>query len=1138
MSLRYAASPPFAGLLTIILTIAVATATAADAGAAGLSVDHVKRGFAGDRAGIQVGDTLTGWSLVGDERGESVHPLANVFDLAELELERHPINPVALHIVRDGAALMIEIGAGQWRIGVKPDWEKEDDARFLGLVDRLPDLDEAETLEILTAYLESFIDAGRRLDGITALVRLAETLSDNGRWDYAGGAYQLGLHALEQRKAPRATAYLLNKLGWSFILQSRFDDAADAYAQAADVQKAIAPDRLGVAQNIVRQGTVAIYRGDFETAQAFLEDGLWRQKQRVPGSMLVASTLSELGRVTNQQGRFSEGEQFFREALAITERLLPGSREVVKPLNGVAITLQTQGDEVAAERAYQRALSIAVNVDPESRQVAVLLNNIGTVWEDRGDYRRAEHYFLRALVLHEQLEPQGPSVSLTLGNLGVVAMLQSDWASARDYHSRALALREASSPGSLDVAVSLSHLGKTARLQKAYDDADRYLHRALPIAQRVAPRSPVYVRILLNLGKLAIERQQTALANEYLGMALTTSIEIAPRGRDTAEAYLRKGDIALRAKRHEEADRSYSAALDILTAIAKDTFHEAEAHYGLARVQYRRGDIGDAKASFERAITALDAQHGVLGGTETTKAESRARYTRIYDDYVDLLLDEGDDTAAFKVLERSRAKVLKDLLHERTLDFAGDLPADLDREWRVQERTHERLRSRLFEATDAADIADLQQAIADSQSNLDRVRANIKQRAPNIGQLHDNEVTSLVQAQNLASGGVAVVSYDVGDEETHVFVLTEADALVVRTLPVGRTELQAGIARFRQLIDAGRWDRAPDAPLREVAQKLYEQLVQPLEPQLEDSSQLLIVPDGPLNVLPFAALVRSDDNGRPMYMAEWKPTQTTSSLTVYAQLGSARKSSNERLLVAFADPNNAGRGAPPPDGSRPAFGAARDDVLEALPWSRDEVKKIGTLYEDSLVFIGDEALESRAKSVPRQTGYLHIAAHALLNEHRPMETAIVLSAPKDGMSEINEGYLYAWEVLESVRINADLVTLSACETALGKDYAGEGLLGLTHAFQFAGASAVLASQWRVRDRSTAQLMAQFYANRKLGMSLAEALQSAQIAMIRGELSPTGDAGWLERLGAWFRGDEASYAHPYHWAGFVLNGAGF
>ena len=205
---------------------------------------------------------------------------------------------------------------------------------------------------------------------------------------------------------------------------------------------------------------------------------------------------------------------------------------------------------------------------------------------------------------------------------------------------------------------------------------------------------------------------------------------------------------------------------------------------------------------------------------------------------------------------------------------------------------------------------------------------------------------------------------------------------------------------------------------------------------------------------------------------------------------------------------------------------------------------ISGLYgKDAVTFLGEQATEERAMEVSGAARVLHFAVHGLLNEHAPLDSALALSVPEDWREGSDNGLLQAWEIFERVRMHADLVTLSACESALGKDMEGEGLIGLTRAFQYAGARSVLASLWKVSDRSTVPLMARFYSCYAAGRPKDEALRAAQLDTLYGRVTGpaaarSGSTGSPCRAGEEETLDEAvasELTSPYHWAAFQLIG---
>jgi CHAT domain-containing protein len=387
-----------------------------------------------------------------------------------------------------------------------------------------------------------------------------------------------------------------------------------------------------------------------------------------------------------------------------------------------------------------------------------------------------------------------------------------------------------------------------------------------------------------------------------------------------------------------------------------------------------------------------------------------------------------------------------------------------------------------------------------------------------------------------------LLAFSVGEEETLLFVVPGGDpgGLAVHRLPVGAAELGSRVAVFRALIERGREGGPPEPALLAQGRRLFERLLAPAEEALAAARRVVVVPDGPLLALPFAALVRG--GGPPVdpagpaapveWVGGWRPLSLVPSAGVLVELGeAARRTPGGRLLAAFGDPRYAtggGRGA----GDKGGGTAGGRAGLAPLPATRAEVERIAALFPGSLVYLGERATEERLGALPERPAILHLAVHGLLDERFPLDSALAFATPpapvsdRDGESRAGgarDGLLHAWEVAERLDLDAELVVLSACDTGRGREVAGEGIVGLARAFQIAGARAVMVSQWPVADRSTAELMVRFYRHLAAGRSKAAALGAAQREMAAGRAAA--------------RDGRIDPRHPFAWAGFQIVGDG-
>jgi CHAT domain-containing protein len=337
--------------------------------------------------------------------------------------------------------------------------------------------------------------------------------------------------------------------------------------------------------------------------------------------------------------------------------------------------------------------------------------------------------------------------------------------------------------------------------------------------------------------------------------------------------------------------------------------------------------------------------------------------------------------------------------------------------------------------------------------------------------------------------GQLLVEYLVGAEHTFLFCL-DASHLEVHVIPWGADSIAAEVRALREALLA---DEPPAG-----AAHLHALLLGPIEALLEPGSRLLIVPDGPLFYLPFALL----HDGERYLIERHALCQAPSASVLDHELWDRSCGGRPKLLAV---------GNPASFRSQHLLSqtrrATRDWSFGELPFAEEEVRRVAAYFARDDLLIGAAATEEVVKARMGAVNHLHFATHGMLDEREPLMSALVLAQDEDPRED---GFLQVHEILEQ-SLCADLVVLSACNTGLGKIMTGEGVLGLTHAFMYAGARTLLISLWEVPDQSTAILMDRFYGALSEGLPADEALQKAQRAAI--------DAGVV----------------PREWAGFALSG---
>jgi CHAT domain-containing protein/tetratricopeptide (TPR) repeat protein len=927
--------------------------------------------------------------------------------------------------------------------------------------------------------------------GVTAAPRLAAAAAEPyqaGQWRLSAGDLEGGLDLWRQAAADLARQGESDLAGW---LSIRI--ASEATARS----------------------------GAWDTARAVLEETL--RAVTPAGDLRLTSELEfALGRLLESAERYSQAVEPIQRSLAARRKLMPGSLVEAAQLSDLAFLVNTLGDSRRAEALLTESLHIRQRAAPGSWLVVSTLDNLGIVQKNRGDLSAAETTFRRSLALNETALPDGLDVAQTLAYLGDVADLRADGAAAEDYERRALAIRQRLAPDSLEVAASLHDLGSTLLEGGDAEAAEESFRRSLSILERHHVSELAIADERAGLGTAAWWRHDYPAAERSLRQALETYRRLVPAGRQFALTLDNLADSLLELGRLEEAESDGRQAAAILAEIAPGSALEASAYRDLAVTVRRRKRPAEARQLYAKALAALESQEERLGGSRQDRTGFAARYADYYHEAIDLLVELGRKGEAFALLERYRAHQLLKLLVERDLTLADGVPADLEAERRRLHAEYDRAWRELgaLSAAGTSEPRDeLQRRLRDVRFQQDGLQARIRAASPRLSALRYPRPLDLPATRQALDRGTLLLSYSIGKDRGLLFAAgPEEGTFQVFRLAVTKAQLEDDVRRFRTFVEQSR-RTADRATVLRFASPLSARLLAPAASQIARATRLLVLADGPLHFLPFAALA---DPGarRPRFLVEAAPIATAASVTVFSQLKSERRERTAFRVSAFGDPTYPPLAAA--DAAEPALrGALRSGLrLDPLPGSRAEVESLRAIFPwTSHLYLGPAATEEQVKALGRDSTIVHFACHGILDERSPLDSALALTIPTEPREGQDNGLLQAWEIFEQVRLDADLVTLSACQSALGKEIGGEGLLGLTRAFQYAGARSVLASLWSVGDTATAVLMKRFYGYFKAGRPKDEALRSAQLDLLAGRAA----------------GTDLDASHPFYWAAFELAG---
>ncbi|TAN72768.1 MAG: CHAT domain-containing protein [Magnetospirillum sp.] len=476
------------------------------------------------------------------------------------------------------------------------------------------------------------------------------------------------------------------------------------------------------------------------------------------------------------------------------------------------------------------------------------------------------------------------------------------------------------------------------------------------------------------------------------------------------------------------------------------------------RLAERQGDAAAAAGYWRRAVDLIEAQRATIraeAGRIGFVGDKQGLYHRL----VSSLIAQGDDAGAFAYAERAKARALVDLLGTRDLRrVARAAPV-------------EGLMGQLQQAQQALATIDPASPPGLRGARVAELTAQLRRAAPELASLVSAQASSAEEIQALLPDGEALVEYFGGGDDLVAFVVTRR-GIVARRLD-GRG-LVDDIQSLRTRLQGP--DKGDPLP---VAQRLHARLLTPLDGLLQ-GQRLLVVPHGPLHYLPFAAL----HDGRS-FMVERHALRMLPAAGVLAYL-SGRRANGDRLLLV----------------GNPDLGQEKYD----LPHAQVEAEAIHKLWPKSMLLVRRQAGKETVKRLAATHSRLHFASHGVFRPHQPLASGLLLSPEGD-----TDGMLTVAEIYE-LSLDADLVTLSACETGLGAIKNGDDVVGLNRGFLFAGARTIVSSLWSVEDEATKELMVGFYAG-LAKRPKREALRQAQLAV------------------------KARFPHPFYWAAFQLTGDG-
>ena len=945
-----------------------------------------------------------------------------------------------------------------------------------------------------------------------------------------------------------ATAVSYNNLGELYRRMGDFDRAEPMYKKALSIkEKAHGKKHPDTATSYNNLGLLYVDMGDYNKAEPVLQKALKIHKdvlgEKHPSTAMSYSNLGEFYRHT---GDYRKAESLSQKALKTRKQVLGEKHpDTAKSYNNVGELYRHMGDYSKAEPLLKKALAIAKNVLGERYEnTAGNYSNLGLLYHSTFDYAKAEPLFKKALEIHKELlGVKHPSTATSYNNLGAHYLSIGDYGKAEPLLQKALKIRKkVLGEKHPDTATSYNNLGRVYHSTGDYPKTMPLYQKALAICKQVlGERHPRTALGANNLAKIYEEMGVYRKAEPLYQKALAIRKKVFGENHiDTVASYcdlgglhLLKGEVPqaiaifteqdvasglghcyLVKKEWSKARNAFSRSLNWTKNVGKQEWIIGD-YVGLGFALEGLGDYGGAKVQFERAISMIESQRGTLSGSvreSFMEGKVGSGFSRIdaYEGMIRVIWkgkNEGYEAKAFQYCERVKSRVFLEMLASRGIivrNAADQKTMAQDREFQRQLISLRKLVKTLGELGVKAPKGRLDAAgdeLERTEAAYETFIKDVKLQNTELASLITVDVPSPSKVQTYLDQDTTLLEYFIGKGNTYAWLMTR-DRIRMYEIPIGEKKA-SNMVNNLLLPNISNRTRRPEPMIilaprdsekttahdrkknREMfldgTKGIYQSLIAPLAGDIK-TGRLIVAPHGTLHKIPFGTL----NDGHASLVDRYAITMVPSA-SIIPQVASRRKAEIGSLL---------------------AMGNPQTEYVP-LGFAENEVDWISRFFPAKNVYKRGKATEKRLKDEARGPGVIHLACHGEFQDRQPLQSGLLLAA-----GEGDDGRLQVHEIFGMDLRNASLVTLSACETALGTISTGDDMVGLSRAFIYAGTPSLIASLWEVDDESTGILMTRFYENWKnKGMNKSEALRQAQISL---KAMPR-------------------YRHPYHWAAFVLIG---
>ncbi|MEQ9405061.1 MAG: CHAT domain-containing tetratricopeptide repeat protein [Cyclobacteriaceae bacterium] len=959
----------------------------------------------------------------------------------------------------------------------------------------------AENEQKYTAALNRLSRALMRINQLDSAEKTAEKVIQMGREDSSS-------------KDEQTTDAIVN-MATILIYRGKYQQSIEKYAEALE---GLAPqnqkDSLKVASALNNTGVNYYYLGDYEQALHYYSQAL-KIREEIWGEnhQHVAASYNNIGIIYETIGHFQKAEQHFKTALRLQTKLVGENHPWVSNIYaGLGNLASAMGEDQSALDFHFKALSIIRRMEPvDKRSEARDLNNIGITFYRIGDLNQALKYHLEALEIRKKTpEKNHPDLAHSYNNVGLIFLRKGEHKKALKFFQRSQMIRlEAFHPTHIDLVSSYNNIGEINFIDGNLEEALNYFGKVLEVRRaNYSGKDPDAAYPLNFIGRTKIKFGRTREAlHSYQAALITNSLEFADSSIHTNPPI--KSSMS-----HRFTLESLNLKGQAFEQLYKEERNVNFLQYGLKSYQTADSLLQKAQQDhlrYEDKISIGDIANEVYG---------RAVQLCIY--LHQITGEHQYQQLAFAYSEKNRGTILAQNVSDKfATKFAG-IPDSL-----LQTQSDLKANKSFYESRitdmkvgtrkmDSAKYDLYQNRLFGTNQRLDSMKLVFEQNFPKYKEAkYEKNSISLESSQDKLSNNQAILEYSENDSIIYAFVITKESFSVQKINKKSVFDLE--VDKFQTSFDPLFIQSEPNAAYNQFTSSafaLYDKLLAPILSNLSQTiNHLILIPDGELSYLPWELFIQSHpqseqgmDYKQLDYLLNSYTISYAHSASLLFQEFSRAQSGSSTTVLAFAP-------------SYPDTLSSKDytnltaslrDGFSKLKWTKSEIMKIEENFNGSFLY-GDSATEKNFKEQAADYKILHLAMHAWVDNQDPMLSKLLFSPNEDSL---DDDMLHTHE-LYNMNLTAEMVVLSACKTGLGKTQKGEGVMSLGRAFAYAGCPSVVMSHWSVDDKSTAQLMGNFYKHIADGQSKDKALRQAKIDFLNGA--------------------EGLKTHPYFWGGFVVVG---